>query len=50
VLALKGGRAIPPRFVVFSLVSLGVGICYALGTIGAWSRLREAHAAPEGNA
>lgn len=40
VTALAGGRAIPPRFIVFSLVSLGVGICYALGTIGAWARLR----------
>jgi hypothetical protein len=40
VLALAGGRAVPPHFVVFSLVSLGVGIGYALGTIGAWARLK----------
>ena len=48
VLALAGGRAVPPRFVVFSLVSLAVGICYALGTIGAWFRPGEAHATPGG--
>ena len=32
--------AFPPRFVVFSLVSLAIGLCYALGTRQAWRRLR----------
>ena len=50
VVALTGGRAIPPHFVVFSLVSLGVGVCYALGTIGAWSPRRDVHPTPEGSA
>lgn len=40
VLALAGGRAVPPRFVVFSLVSLAVGLCYGLGTVRAWAQLR----------
>ena len=42
VMALAGGRAIPTRFVAFSVVSFGVGICYALGTIRAWARLAAA--------
>ena len=46
VVALTGGRAIPPRFVVFSLVSLAVGIFYALGTIGAWAGLRPRPVSP----
>jgi hypothetical protein len=49
-LAVHAGRIIPPRYLVFSLVSLAVGICYALGTIGAWSRLRTRRDAPEGGA
>jgi hypothetical protein len=46
VLALTGGRAVPPHFVVFSLVSLAIGICYALGTIGAWAHLKRAPVSP----
>ena len=46
VLAVTGGRAIPPHFVVFSLVFLAVGLCYALGTIGSWGRLKPTPPSP----
>lgn len=41
-LALHAGRSVPPRYLVFSLVSLAIGICYGLGTMRAWARLSSA--------
>lgn len=40
LLLMRDSDAFPPRFVVFSLVSLAIGVCYALGTRQAWRRLR----------
>ena len=40
LLLMRDPAAFPPRFVVFSLVSLAIGVCYALGTRQAWRRLR----------
>lgn len=40
LLLMRDPCAFPPRFLVFSLISLGIGVCYALGTRQAWRRLR----------
>ena len=40
LLLMRDPAAFPPRFVVFSLISLAIGVCYALGTRQAWRRLR----------
>ena len=40
LLLARAPEAFPPRFLVFSVVSLVVGIVYALGTRQAWRRLR----------
>ena len=40
LLLLRTPDAFPPRFLVFSLISLLVGIIYALGARQAWRRLR----------
>lgn len=40
LLLIRDPSAFPPRFVVFSLVSLAIGVVYALGTKQAWRRLR----------
>lgn len=40
LLLLRAPDAFPPRFLVFSLMSLVIGLCYALGTRHAWRRLR----------
>lgn len=40
LLLMRSPGAFPFRFLAFSLVSLGVGLCYAAGTKQAWRRLR----------
>ena len=40
LLLARAPDAFPPRFLVFSVVSLLVGVVYALGTRQAWRRLR----------
>lgn len=40
LLLARDSTAFPPRFIVFSLTSLAIGVCYALGTRQAWRRLR----------
>ena len=40
LLLMRNPSAFPPRFLVFSIVSLAVGAIYALGTKQAWRRLR----------
>jgi hypothetical protein len=40
LLLLRARDAFPPRFLVFSLIALAVGVFYALGTRQAWRRLR----------
>jgi len=40
LLLLRDADAFPPRFLVFSLISLAVGIVHAAGTKQAWRRLR----------
>ncbi|MBI1723719.1 MAG: hypothetical protein HYR48_07415 [Gemmatimonadetes bacterium] len=47
VLQLATGAAHgPARYVVFSFVSLVIGLCYLAGTLGQWRSLREAHGLP----
>lgn len=43
LLLLRDADAFPPRFLVFSLVSLAIGIVHAAGTRQAWRRLRHHH-------
>lgn len=40
LLLLRTPGAFPVRFLLFSIASLLIGICYALGTRQAWRRLR----------
>ena len=40
LLLLRDASAFPPRFLVFSLVSLAIGVVHAAGTKQAWRRLR----------
>ena len=40
VLLARNPSAFPARFLVFSIVSLAVGVIYAIGTKQAWRRLR----------
>lgn len=40
LLLMRDPAAFPVRFLAFSLISLAVGLCYALGTRQAWRRLR----------
>lgn len=40
LLLMRNPGAFPPRFLVFSIVSLVIGIFYALGARQAWRRLR----------
>ena len=40
---LRTPGAFPLRFLVFSLVSLIIGMLYAIGTRQAWRRLRHRH-------
>lgn len=43
LLLLRDPDAFPPRFLVFSLISLAIGIVHAVGTRQAWRRLRHHH-------
>ncbi|MDQ3070396.1 MAG: hypothetical protein M3R55_11810 [Acidobacteriota bacterium] len=43
VALLRTPGAFPPRFLVFSIMSLLIGVCYAAGTRQAWRRLRYRH-------
>lgn len=40
LLLMRNPDAFPPRFLVFSLLSLAVGLFYGFGTRQAWRRLR----------
>jgi len=40
LLLMRTPGAFPPRFLAFSLVSLLIGFCYAVGARQAWRRLR----------
>lgn len=40
---MRSPGSVPPRFLVFSLVSLFIGIIYAAGARQAWRRLRHRH-------
>lgn len=40
LLLLRDADAFPPRFLVFSLLSLAIGVVHAAGTKQAWRRLR----------
>lgn len=40
LLLLRDAGAFPPRFLVFSLISMAIGLVHAAGTTQAWRRLR----------
>ena len=39
--ARNKARSFPVRYLVFSLVSLFVGLCYAIGTVQSWKILKK---------
>jgi hypothetical protein len=38
---MRGAARFPPRYALFSAVSLGIGLLYLSGTLRAWRDLRE---------